>query len=945
MTTNKPVKLTRQNPRTESQADPAPAQPELPPHLLRVLSALDQKGIPASQVNSEMWRTYCPLHDPDDLAHLDIRLGDRGQVLLQCRGGDFRKRKCSNTELLTALNLKPADLWPPRSEMEDDHDIGWQSVSRRHPCNVCGGEDWCSRSDDGRWEICHRQEESLDGRKGRKKDGSSGDYWVFRSSGRNPVELFPEGFDAKSLEAPGGSIFEPSQAGTGLFSARLSARHMADLRKSGLTDDAIRAGGFQTRAGYDVTDLLGWDRERGVTSLGPALVIPYRDASGKFTGYVRLKPDNPRTDENGKPVKYEAPVGQPNHAYFPAGTIPALKDKSTTLMICEGEKKACAADQAGFPCIGISGVWNWQKRRPVDPRGKQYGERELIDDLDLDWKDREVILAFDSDITSNESVAWAAFYLSEVLTARGAKVRAIRFPEAIPGHDGKVGIDDFLVAFGPEALRRLIEEADRVENPKYASPVHLTDLGNGKRLIKLHGQDMRYVHAWSQWVIWDGTRWKPDTGGHAMMRAKQTVIKMGHDATSRVHELQKELEGLTDEDPRTEQARAELAQAEALVSWAKTSESKARLDAMLALAQSEPGVSVTPDAFDTDHLVLNTLNGTVDLRTGQLCPHRRDDMLSQLAPVEYDPDAQAPVFMQFLHRIMADNEEMIGFLQRALGYAITGLTTEQCLFMMIGRGGNGKSTMLNVVQALLGDYAMQANAELLLVRKGEIHSTERADLYRKRLVACMEVDEGQRLSESIVKQLTGSDPVRARKMRQDQWQFWPTHTIFLSGNHKPVIRGSDRGIWRRVKLIPFVVDVPEEEKDPNLPDKLLRELPGILAWIVKGCLAWQTEGLKTPAEVDSATSQYREDQEADVNDFFREVCKVGKGLKEQARRLYQAFQIHADAHKIERRSQADFRALLEHLGYRRERSTKTGLIEYHGLAIKDEYKNAGQENA
>lgn len=352
-------------------------------------------------------------------------------------------------------------------------------------------------------------------------------------------------------------------------------------------------------------------------------------------------------------------------------------------------------------------------------------------------------------------------------------------------------------------------------------------------------------------------------------------------------------------------------EAKALIRHVKASLATAKLKAMVESAQSEPGIPVLPENLDTNPWLLNCANGTLDLKTGTRQPHRRVDLLTLCINVAYGPETTCPTWKRFLWRIMGgtvtpDDPDMsigelearqqaderakalIGFLQRAIGYSLAGDTSEQGLFIFWGSGANGKSTLVNTLLTLLGPYAMKATAELLMVSKSDRHPTERADLFGKRFVAAIETAEGGRLNEVFVKEATGGDPIRARRMREDFWQFDPTHKIFLATNHKPVIRGTDYAIWRRIKLVPFTVAIPDAEQDKQLPAKLHAELPGILAWAVQGCLVWQRDGLGTPDAVTEATAGYR--QEMDVlGAFLAECCVIGDYAQVKASDLYAAY--------------------------------------------------------
>jgi putative DNA primase/helicase len=395
---------------------------------------------------------------------------------------------------------------------------------------------------------------------------------------------------------------------------------------------------------------------------------------------------------------------------------------------------------------------------------------------------------------------------------------------------------------------------------------HLTDLGNAKRLVTYHGQDLHYCYLWRKWLVWDETRWQGDETGEVMRRAKDTVAQIYREAL------------------QTENANLQ----KALLHHAAGSEAEPRLNALIALAASEPGIPILQGDLDTHHWLLNVENGTLDLRTGELRAPRREDLLTKLAPVTYDPDAPCPTWDAFLTRIMDGNQNLIRFLQLAVGYALTGDVREQVMLILWGTGRNGKSTFLNTLMAMLGPYAMKATAELLIARKGDRHPTERADLCGKRFVTAIETGEGQRLDEVFIKEATGGDSIRARRMREDFWEFWPTHTIFMATNHKPVIRGSDEGIWRRLRLVPFTVAIPEDEQNKTLPEELRAELAGILAWAVRGCLAWQQEGLPLPEEVSRATAAYREEMDS-FGRFLAECCVQGPQLRTTTEELYHTF--------------------------------------------------------
>lgn len=390
---------------------------------------------------------------------------------------------------------------------------------------------------------------------------------------------------------------------------------------------------------------------------------------------------------------------------------------------------------------------------------------------------------------------------------------------------------------------------------------HRTDLGNADRLVDRHGADLRYLHTWSRWLVWDDRRWKLDDTGEATRRMVETIRHLVVQAN--------ELE--------------EAEEREKLLKHALASERDARVRAALSLAESVDGIPVLHDELDADPLLLNVANGTLDLRSGKLREHRRDDLISKLAPVPYDPAATAPGFDRFLRRVLPD-DELRNFVVILLGYSLTGLTDEQLLAILYGSGSNGKTTLIEVLRALLGDYGQQAPAETFLERRDTIPN-DVARLRGARFVAATETGEGRRLNEVLVKRLTGGDTIAARFLRAEWFEFRPQFKAWLATNHKPEVRGTDEAIWRRIRLVPFTVRIPDEERDPQLAAKLREELPGILTLAVNGCQEWLANGLPAAAAVTDATSAYRAESDL-VGRFIDDCCHVDANMKAKAGELY-----------------------------------------------------------
>ncbi len=426
---------------------------------------------------------------------------------------------------------------------------------------------------------------------------------------------------------------------------------------------------------------------------------------------------------------------------------------------------------------------------------------------------------------------------------------------------------------------------------------HRTDLGNAKRLVARHGADLRYVHLWKKWLCWDDRRWRIDDSGETMRLAKATIGSLYEEAA-----------GTLDGD------RQELAK------WAIKSEAEKRLQAMINLAQSEPGIPVAPDELDRDKWLLNCENGTLDLRTGILRPHDRNDVITKIVSAPYNPDAYCELWDSFLERIFEHNADLIAFVQRAAGYALTGETYEHCLFICYGKGRNGKSTLLEALAALLNDYAQQTPTETLLASQGSRIPNDVAQLKGARFVTAIEADEGRRLNEALVKQLTGGDRMSARFLHGEFFQYVPQCKLFLAVNHRPEIKGTDNAIWERIKLVPFDVTIPPLERDKELPDKLKAELSGILTWAVEGCHRWKLGGLGESREVVGATQAYRTEMDV-LGSFIASDCLLGPGAKCQSNKLYEAYTQWCTVANEKPLRQKNFVARMEERGFRKEKSS------------------------
>lgn len=441
---------------------------------------------------------------------------------------------------------------------------------------------------------------------------------------------------------------------------------------------------------------------------------------------------------------------------------------------------------------------------------------------------------------------------------------------------------------------------------------HLTELGNAERIVYFHGKNIRYCNE-LEWLIWDGKRWEEDSKRKIEAITAKTLRALYGEAEA------------TEDKIRKKQ----------LYDWAKKCERRSiRINSILDV---RPMVSVKKKDFDSFKFLFNCDNGVINLKTGELRPHDRNLLLTKMSPIPYEKDADCPNWIKFLESIFLTtagdpDHELIEYLQKAIGYSLTGVTKEQIMFFLFGNGRNGKSTFINVIQDILGDYARQTNSDTFLKKKNESGiNNDVARLDGARFVSAVESEEGQQLSEALVKQITGGEKMSARFLRQEYFEFTPEFKVFFTTNHKPIIKGGDNGIWRRIKLIPFTVTIPEEKIDADLPEKLKREMPGILRWVVDGCLKWQKEGLKDPKAIKNATQGYREDMDI-LGPFLNENCTIHEEATIEAKILYENYKkwcFQNDEIDLKNRS---FYRQLEVRGFKKENGTKNK-VYFKGLTL------------
>ncbi|MBB6580565.1 phage/plasmid primase, P4 family [Ralstonia solanacearum] len=567
-------------------------------------------------------------------------------------------------------------------------------------------------------------------------------------------------------------------------------------------------------------------REPPTDELGPATAKwDYLDAAGQLLGVV-YRYDPPGRGKEFRPwdaKRRKMAPPDPRPLYNQPGLASA-----TQVVFVEGEK--CSQGLIDTGIVATTAMHG--ANAPVDKTdwSPLAGKAVLI------WPDRD-----------KPGWEYAANAAQAMLQAGAVSVAILVPPEDAPaGWDAADAIEEGFDIGGYLAAGARVPVVLEVDDTVSADVLEGVDWetedGLATAFTRRYGDDWRYCSLWGKWLVWTGVRWNSDQ-----------LLYVTH---------------LSRGICRSASLKADTARQKTKLA------SSATIAAVEKIARSDPKHAATADEWDADVWALNTPGGVVDLRTGQLRAHRREDRMTKVttATPRGRNGEGCPAWLAFIADITGGNTDLAAYLQRVVGYCLTGVTSEHALFFLYGTGANGKSVFVNVLTTILGDYAANAPMDTFMEARGDRHPTELAGLRGARLVSSIETEQGRRWNESKVKAITGGDKVSARFMRQDFFDYLPQFKLLIAGNHKPAIRNVDEAMKRRLHLIPFTVTVPPERRDGRLTEKLLKERDGILAWAIEGCLAWQRQRLDPPDCVRSATEEYFDEEDA-IGDFLDEEAQ------------------------------------------------------------------------
>ena len=453
-----------------------------------------------------------------------------------------------------------------------------------------------------------------------------------------------------------------------------------------------------------------------------------------------------------------------------------------------------------------------------------------------------------------------------------------------------------------------VREAPAPEKAPDLMSFDLSDADNALRVHAVAGGNFHYVAESGQWLVWDGCRWSPDRDGK-MVRLFLNVM----DATAR-------------------QGLSAGKGGESAVKFAIRCRDRAKVTAGLEMLKSVQGVTISASDLDADPWMLGTPNGLIDLRVGLPVPPDKKALVTKSISCDFDPEATCPTWESVIHTAAAGDQELIRFLQAWTGYTLTGSVEEECLAFLHGTGANSKGTVTECIRKIMGDYAITAPESLFVIDRNSSATNDIARLSGCRMACAAELDENASFAESRLKAITGRDVITARFLHREFFDFQPTHKFWISGNHKPSVHGVDHGIWRRIRLIPFAVTIPKEQRDLKLADKLSDEMPGILNWAIAGCMIWQREGLQSPQCVAKATADYQKAEDV-VGQFLDDTTDSGSDERTLQSSLFESYKAWCETQGIRKTLSATMlNRKLEERGMTREKSN--GVKFWQGITLK-----------
>ena len=554
-----------------------------------------------------------------------------------------------------------------------------------------------------------------------------------------------------------------------------------------------------------------------------------------------------------------------------------LKKPGKIIFIPEGERDCNNLGKLGILATtnsGGAGKWS-----------KEYNKY---------FKDREVVIPPDNDDTGENHLQ----IVGKNLMGIAKKIQVLRLPGLKKGED----ISDWLDRGGNmEKLFELVKacpeftpptkEEERELTIVSAGDFRPTDLWNSENFFKKYLGQSLYCKKWNSWLIYRKGKWQEDDRNETQELAKKVIMGYYREAS----------EILDDKERKR------------LVNQALKSESQRAIRAMIELATSN--MPVVPEEFDRDPYIFNLKNGTLNLKTMKFEEHKAKDLLTKKSDVNYEPGSICPKWLDFLDKIFGGNKKLIDYLQTTLGYSLTGDIGEQCLFILYGIGFNGKSTFINTIQEILGDYAISTPFDTFLSKIGSHIPNDLARMRGARFVTAVEAGEGRKFNEAILKSVTGRDKITARFLRQEYFEFSATFKLWLATNHKPTVREFSPAYWGRIRLIPFKLIIPEEERIPQYEKTLLKEKEGIFNWMLEGCKRWKEEGLKVPEEIKEATAQYKDQMDV-MAEFIEDCCIENRLAQATTKKLYGAYKDWCEENKEKEINKRAFGRRLEERGYK-----------------------------